>query len=38
MLNSKTIGVIAVSSCQQTITEHENIQARSQRERDNVVI
>ena len=31
LLYSKTIGLIAKPSCQQTITEQENIQARSQR-------
>ena len=38
LLYSKTIGFIAMSSCQQTIAEHENIQARSQREWDNVAV
>ena len=32
LLYSRTIGLIAMPSCQQSISEHENIQARSQRE------
>ena len=31
LLYSKTIGLIPMLSCQQTLTEQENIQARSQR-------
>ena len=38
LLYSKTIGLIAMPSCQQTITEQENIQARSQRKGVNVAV